>query len=82
MQPRHGTFPELVEATGGGILVEPDDNADLAVGLRRMLEDHALREETGRAGEAAVRERFTAGSMARGVISVLEQAARVATLPT
>jgi hypothetical protein len=47
-----------------------------------MLEDHALREEAGRAGETAVRERFTAGAMARGVVSVLEHASRLSTLPT
>ena len=25
VQPRHGSFPELIEATGGGLLVNPDD---------------------------------------------------------
>ena len=44
VQPRHGAFPELIEATGGGLLVAPDDTAALADGLRRMLEDHDLRD--------------------------------------
>ena len=82
VQPRHGTFPELIEQTGGGLIVEPGDADALASGLRRILEDHELRDRTGRAGEAAVRERFTAGTMARGVVSVLEHAARLSTLPT
>jgi glycosyltransferase involved in cell wall biosynthesis len=82
VQPRHGAFPELIEQTGGGMLVEPDDPGALADGLRRMLDDHVLRDRMGRAGEAAVRERFTAGAMARGVVSVLEQATRLSTLPT
>jgi glycosyltransferase involved in cell wall biosynthesis len=82
VQPRHGTFPELIEPTGGGILVEPDDPLALTEGLRRILENHALRDQAGRAGEAAVRELFTAGAMARGVVSVLEHSTRLSTLPT
>jgi glycosyltransferase involved in cell wall biosynthesis len=82
VQPRHGTFPELIGETGGGILVDPDSPTALAEGLRLILEDHALRDRTGREGEAAVRERFTAGAMARGVVSVLEPATRLSTLPT
>ena len=38
VQPRHGSFPELVEATDGGLLAAPDDPADLARGLRRLIE--------------------------------------------
>src|SRR5262249_4888285 len=34
VQPAHGSFPELVEHTGGGLLVRPEDPADLAAGLR------------------------------------------------
>ena len=82
VQPRHGTFPELIESSGGGLLVEPGDPIALAEGLRRVLEDHALRDQIGRAGETAVRERFTAGAMARGVVSVLEHTTRLSTLPT
>ena len=33
VQPRHGAFPELVERTGGGILVDPESPAALAAGL-------------------------------------------------
>src|SRR5205823_4011452 len=70
VQPRHGSFPELIEATGGGLLVQPDDPADLARGLRELLENAALRAELGRKGHAAVRERFTAGAMARQTAEV------------
>lgn len=73
VQPRHGTFPELIEATGGGLLVNPDDPTALAAGLRRMLDDHDFREQTGRAAAAAVRERFTADVMARETVAVLER---------
>jgi glycosyltransferase involved in cell wall biosynthesis len=70
VQPRHGSFPELVEATGGGILVEPGDPEDLARGLRRLLEDHGQRQELGRRGREAVRQQFTAEGMARATVDV------------
>jgi glycosyltransferase involved in cell wall biosynthesis len=82
VQPQHGAFRELIEESGGGLLVEPNDSLALAEGLRRILEDHSLRDQIGRAGEAAVRERFTAGAMARGVASLLEQTTALSKLPT
>ncbi|MFO0799253.1 MAG: glycosyltransferase family 4 protein [Gemmataceae bacterium] len=72
--PAHGTFPELL-ADGGGLLVPPGDPAALAAALRRALADHDWRDAAGRAGAAAVRERFTADVMARETELVLQQAA-------
>lgn len=72
VKPSHGAFPELVQATGGGLLVPPDSPAALAAGLRQMLDDHAFRTRAGRAGAAAVRERFTADVMAKETAAVLE----------
>lgn len=80
--PAHGAFPELVEATGGGLLVAPDSTDELAAGLRVMLTDHAFRARAGLAGEAAVRDRFTAESMARETVALLERITRPAPLPT
>jgi glycosyltransferase involved in cell wall biosynthesis len=65
VQPRHGSFPELVEATGGGLLVAPDDPADLASALRRLMDDPAECEKLGRAGKEAVQRHFHAERMAR-----------------
>ena len=36
VQPRRGAFTEVVERTGGGLLVEPDDAEALAAGLLRV----------------------------------------------
>ena len=82
VQPRHGAFPELIDQTGGGMLVEVGEPAALAEGLRRMLQDQSLRESAGRAGEIAVRERYNAGAMARAVAAILENTQTPAKLPT
>jgi glycosyltransferase involved in cell wall biosynthesis len=71
VQPWHGAFPELMHATGGGLLYEPGETASLASGLRQLLEDHARRAELGRKGYDGVRERFTAKVMAEETVAVL-----------
>ena len=43
VQPRRGGFTEIVEKTGGGLLVEPDDPDSLADGLYTLWSDRALR---------------------------------------
>jgi glycosyltransferase involved in cell wall biosynthesis len=73
VQPRHGSFGELIEATGGGLLVPPGDPAELAGGLRRLLEDAGLRAELGRKGQEAVHARFTAEQMARQTVAILKK---------
>jgi glycosyltransferase involved in cell wall biosynthesis len=70
VQPRHGSFPELIEMTGGGHLVNSDDREDLARGLLRVLQDEAYRVELGRKGKEAVHERFTAGRRAEETVAV------------
>ena len=64
VQPNHGSFPELIEATQGGLLVEPENPTDLAKGLLQVLTDHQLRRELRENGKRAVYERFHAEEMA------------------
>jgi glycosyltransferase involved in cell wall biosynthesis len=64
VQPRHGAFPELIEATGGGLLVEPNDPEALADGIARLIDQPDLREHLGRQGRAAVLQSFTDRTMA------------------
>ncbi len=80
--PAHGAFPELIDSTGGGLLVAPDSIDALADGLRVMLTDHDLRDRAGRAGLATVRDRFTADVMARETVALLEQFVRSPTPAT
>lgn len=65
VQPAHGAFPELVEGTGGGLLVERGSARALAGGLERLARDPDLRERLGRDGQAAVRRARSDDEMAR-----------------
>jgi glycosyltransferase involved in cell wall biosynthesis len=64
VQPRRGAFPEILEKTGGGIMVQPDDAASLADGIYRLWKSPELAAELGRQGARGVREHFTASRMA------------------
>jgi glycosyltransferase involved in cell wall biosynthesis len=75
VQPAHGSYPEIIEATGGGLLHAPRDPQDLAAKLATLLRDPDLRRLLGDAGRAAVRERFTAEKMAEGHLAVYERVA-------
>ncbi len=66
VQPRHAAFPELVEATGGGVIAEANAAA-LATGIEHLLLDPARLRALGEAGRRAVGERFTVDRMAREV---------------
>ncbi len=72
VQPAHGSFPELIDATGGGVLVPPNDPAALASALRRLLEAPEERRRLGQQGHDAVRQRFDAATMARETMRVYE----------
>jgi glycosyltransferase involved in cell wall biosynthesis len=62
--PAHGAFPELIEATGGGVLVEPGSVEALADGIEGLLRDRARRRELGRRGREAVVRSFSADATA------------------
>ena len=71
VQPRHGAFPELIEATQGGVLCAPDDVKALADALESTLLDGQLRERLITQGMARVRSEFSATKMAEGFEAVL-----------
>jgi glycosyltransferase involved in cell wall biosynthesis len=70
VQPRHGSFTEIVHKTGGGLLVEPDSTAALADGILALWKDAALVEEMGRRGAAGVREHYSVARMAARALDV------------
>jgi glycosyltransferase involved in cell wall biosynthesis len=64
VQPAHGSFPEIVERTGGGVLVPPNDQAAYCAALEKMLNEHVTRENISRQGIPAARQYFSAQAMA------------------
>jgi glycosyltransferase involved in cell wall biosynthesis len=52
--PDAGVFPELLDTTGGGLRFAPGDVEGLAEGLRRLLDDRAMRRRLGREGQGGV----------------------------
>jgi len=64
VEPAHGSFPEMIEATGGGLLVEPDSAEDLSRALDVLRRDPERARALGRVGRQAVTERFTDRAMA------------------
>lgn len=70
VQPRRGAFTEIVERTGGGCLVEPDNAAALAEGLERLVTDRALASDLGHRAFEGVRARHRIEQSAARVLAV------------
>jgi glycosyltransferase involved in cell wall biosynthesis len=74
VEPRAGAFPEILEATGGGVLVEPDNVEALAAALEQLLAGPAEARAMAEQGRRAVLERFTIQRMAENVLRVFDWA--------
>ena len=70
--PSHGSFPELIAATGGGRLCRPRDPADLAEKLAQLLASPAERRALGERGQNAVRAHFHAQAMAEKTLRLYQ----------
>lgn len=75
VQPRRGAFAEIVERTGGGLIVEPSDPAALAAGYLELWQDPIKAEALGRAGAAGVREHYSVERMAETAERVYQDVA-------
>ena len=78
VQPREGAFPEIVDATGGGVLYEPNTAVALAEALETLLRDPVRVRTLGQAGQAAVKEHFTVEGMADKMAAIYEAMCSVA----
>jgi len=73
VQPAIGAFPELIEMTGGGLLIKgsPKDATLLADGLETLIKDPALRKALGTAARDAVLRNHTTEIQAKRMLELL-----------
>jgi glycosyltransferase involved in cell wall biosynthesis len=76
VQPKHGAFTEIVEKTGGGILVEPDNPRSLAKGIHQLLDDPARAARLGESGFHGVREHYSIERSADRALAVYDSVVR------
>jgi glycosyltransferase involved in cell wall biosynthesis len=67
--PAHGTFPELIESTDGGLLTEPNNPAALAESLRQLIETPALAQSAGQKAQQIVHERYNTQRMSSNMLA-------------
>jgi glycosyltransferase involved in cell wall biosynthesis len=70
VQPRWGAFPEILEKTAGGILVEPNDSRSLAEGILSLWKNPEWADDLGRRGAAGVRQHYSVARMADRALEV------------
>jgi len=75
VQPRRGAFVEIVERTGGGVLVEPDNPERLADALFDLWQDQATRHTLGQRAFDGVRAQYTVAHSADRLIDVYRDVA-------
>lgn len=68
--PRLGSYPELMESIGGGVLYEPNDAMTLAAVLDDLIGSADRRAELGRRGRESVIRSFSLDVMAKKLLDV------------
>jgi glycosyltransferase involved in cell wall biosynthesis len=75
VQPRRGSFTEIIERTGGGLLVDADAES-LASGLLSLIESRSLAAEISESAFTGVRGHYGVSNMARLAIAAYTSAER------
>jgi lipopolysaccharide/colanic/teichoic acid biosynthesis glycosyltransferase/glycosyltransferase involved in cell wall biosynthesis len=69
-----GDAADVVTASGGGLVVAPEDGAAIAGAVRRLRDDPALRMRLGAAGPAFVEREHSRRALGERLVQVLEAA--------
>jgi glycosyltransferase involved in cell wall biosynthesis len=70
VQPRRGAFTEIVENTGGGLLVEPDSPEAIAAAIQRLFDEPELGARLSESGFRKVREQYTVAQTADSALEL------------
>jgi glycosyltransferase involved in cell wall biosynthesis len=76
VQPDLGAFPEIINATGGGMIYSPNDAETLSDALAQLLSDRVSLERMSRSGFEAVREKFDCSRLTGKMVDVYEKIQR------
>ena len=72
VQPAVGAYPEIVEATGGGILYDPKDPKGLILALESLLGNPEELKRLGTQGRRSVLEKYNMDRAVREMLAVYE----------
>jgi len=70
VQPEVGAFPEIINATGGGVTYHPNTSSMLASALADTLEDKEKLSKLSASGVAAIATSFNCRNFARNMVNV------------
>ncbi len=73
VQPEHGSFPEMVDATEGGILVQPESSDAVAEGILQLYRDSERRRHLGKTGQENVHQNFSDEIIAQQLMQVFQK---------
>ncbi len=71
IQPDHGAFGELLEATQGGLLIKPDCPKELSMAIEQLKLDEPRRLALGQAGQQRVLQHHTMGRAVEQLKTIL-----------
>jgi len=72
VQPRRGAYPEIIEKTGGGLLVDSESRDGIVEGILSVAQDPILAEKLSKQGRQGIREHYSAELMADRTVAIYE----------
>ena len=66
--PSHGSFPELIEKTEGGVLYDHTEKGSLSKVLAARLDDHEATQRLGKKGRVAVQQNYSNEKLASQLV--------------
>ena len=74
VEPASGALVELLEATGGGVLFEPNNASALAAAIEQLLLDRDYARQLGEEGREKVFAEFNVDKTAEAIVRICEEA--------